>query len=339
MVAWIKRNGYSPEKFGRDTPYQFDKAIQTWLKSSTVSPEWVQAKKAFARKFFIPFFKKTDIRKIQTPHVQEFYATLLDKHYSPKYCKILMDDLKAFLNFYRENLPTFPHFPKIEIQESVIRWLTSEDQDKVFQYIPQPDLPIFEFMRRYGCRTNEASGLLKANVFLDHIPPYLVLATVLSDNGIKLTTKTKRIKILPIIPELRWLFEGGNGSEFVFVKKWRGRWIPYSNQMLNLIWNRANQASGVQKINLYNGTRHSFGCQRLNEGYSLDEIKQVMGHSSTKMTERYAAYTLTTLQGIIKGKIYTPFIHSPDVKLLEDKRNKSIDTGAFSLPFRKGDLK
>jgi len=298
LVAYLKRFGYHPEKFGKDVSFQFSKAINVWIKNSNISPEWLKQRKLIAKKKFIPYFKSRDIRTISTIHILEFYTALKSKGFSSHYLSSLMKELHAFLNFNKKSLTTFPDFPKITVQEPAIKWLTSEEQDRVFQHIPKQDLPIFEFMRRYGCRINEASDLLKANVHLENNPSYVVLATVLGAMGqLKPTTKTKRIKVLPIIPELRWLFENENGSDFVFAKKRK----PYTNKMLNLIWNRANKISGVTTINLYNAMRHSFGWQRLNQGYSLDEIKTVMGHTSTKTTERYAAYQLQTLEGIIRG--------------------------------------
>ena len=324
LVAWLKKNGYHPEKFGRDTPFQFDRAIQTWLKSSTATPEWRQRQRQIARKFFTPHFKKMDIRKIQTAHVQAFYATLLDKKYTPKYLSKLMSELHAFLNFYKKSLHTFPDFPKIQLQEKVIRWLTSEEQDQLFQCIPEANRPIFELMRYYGCRTNEAGGLLRKNVFLDHTPPYFAIATTLQRNGeIRATTKTRLIRILPIVEETRWIFESVNGSDFVFSKKGR----PYTNQMLNLIWNRANQLSGVQKINLYNGVRHSFAMQRLNGGCPIEGIRVILGHTTSKMTNRYAQYTLESLQDIISGKAYNPLIGHSNTKLLDYKEKSKLEVG------------
>jgi integrase len=303
LVAWLKKNGYNPEQFGKDTSFQFDRAIQTWLKSSTASPEWVQRLREIARKFFIPHFKKMDIRNIKTAHIQALYATLLDK-YSPKYCKNVMGELHAFLNFYKKSLPTFPDFPRIPLQEKPIRWLTEKEQDQLFKYIPEVDKPIFELLRHYGCRCNEAGGLLKKNVFLNHTPPYFTIATTLRENGqLREFTKTKTIRVLPIVAETRWIFENRGDGDFVFTTK-KGR--LYTNQRLTAVWKKANKLSGVEKINLYNGTRHSFGCQRLNAGYTIEEVRIVLGHSTSKMTQRYAQYTLQSLENIVRGNIYTP---------------------------------
>ena len=211
---------------------------------------------------------------------------------------------------------------------SAVKWLTIEEQDKVYAKISQTDLPIFQFMRSYGCRINEALGLLKENVFLDHNPPYVVLATVLGTKGnLKPTTKTKRARILPIIPEIRWIFLNSEDPKLVFTKNGK----PYSNKILNRVWKKATTEAGV-KINLYNGVRHSFGCQRLNSGYGLDTIKAIMGHTSTKTTERYAAYELKSLENIIRGKsIYNIFIPESGVKLLENKGKKWMDSKVIDL--------
>jgi integrase len=324
LIKYLQEHGFDPERFGiTDKAFKFDHAIQTWISLSTCSKEWLEQRKQIANRFFIPFFGKRDIRTIKTNHILEFLAFLKGKELKDHSIYNYMGELRSFFRFHKKALTELPDFPRITVQEVDINWLTEEEQDKVFQHIPKQDLPIFTFMRCYGCRTNEASGLLKQNVFFEHDPAYVAIATVLGATGqLKPYTKTKRSKILPIVPELVWVFETDNPSQFAFAKKWRGEWRPYTNRMLNLIWNRANIASKIRKVNLYNSMRHSFGMQKLNEGYSLDEIKTVMGHTTNKTTGRYAQYQLKTLQGIIKG--YTPVITSDTTQHIESKGTKRL---------------
>jgi len=321
LIKYLQEHGFDPERFGvKEKVYRFDVALETWIKLSTCSPEWLDQRKQIAHRFFLPYFERKDIRSIKTQHILEFLSFLKSKGLKDKSIYNYMGELRSFFRFHKKLLNDAPEFPKITVQEKPIKWLTEEEQDKVFQHISKQDLPIFEFMRRYGTRTNEASGLLKQNVFLGNNPPYFVITSVLGATGnLKPYTKTKRIKILPILPELRWIFENANGSQFVFAKQWRGEWRPYTNRMLNLIWNRANKASGIAPINLYNAMRHSFGCQRLNEGFSLDEIRRVYSHTTSKTTERYAAYQLQTLEDIIRGRGYKKVILSQDIQLIESK--------------------
>jgi site-specific recombinase XerD len=58
---------------------------------------------------------------------------------------------------------------------------------------------------------------------------------------------------------------------------------------------------GAPKINLYNGLKHSFGCQRLNAGFSLDEVKTVMGHTDLRTTGKYGKYATDKLSPVIRN--------------------------------------
>jgi integrase len=315
LKAYLRKYGYHPEKWGQqEKPFNFDYAIRTWIKTSTASPEWILHKQQLANKFFLPFFKRQDIRQIKTIHIQQFYASLLEKGYSSKYISTLMGQLKAFFRFNQKSLKDgLPDFPKVSTQEKPIKWLTEEDQDKIFQHIPDRDKPIFEALRHYGLRCNEAGGMLKKNVFLSK--NYFVIASTLGRNGkIRESTKTRKVRVLPIVPSTKWIFESKGDSEFVFSK---GKCGPYTNRRLNSVWRKANRLSGVPVIPLRNAVRHSFACQRLNSGYSIEEIRVVLGHSTSKTTQKYAQYDLKSLAGIINGN--APVIENKEPKLLENK--------------------
>jgi integrase len=306
VIIILKEDGYNPKSWGKDKSYNFNEAVQPWIKSPNISPEWKEQRRQVTNRFFLPHFGKMDIRDVKTSHIRSLYSKLLDKKYGAKYIKNVIGEIKNFFNFYRKSLKEMPDFPKVQVQEPVIKWLTEKEQTKVFKCIPASDKPIFEAMRHYGLRTNEAGGLLKKNVFLDHDPPYFVIATTISAvNGqVKPVTKTKRIRPLPIIPETRPIFKSNNDSPLMFTKNGR----PYTNRMLNRVWNKAIKESGVQKINLQNGVRHTFAMLRLNEGFSMSEVQAILGHTSSNTTQRYAAYTLQSLQDIIRGKVHTKFI-------------------------------
>lgn len=134
---------------------------------------------------------------------------------------------------------------------------------------------------------------------------YFVISSILDFCGnLRASTKTKRVKVLPIVAETKWIFDPVDppvyvdGHKLVF-----GNGRPYTNTMLRRRWNIANRQAGVQKINLYNAMRHSFAMQRLNEGFALNEVSAVLGHSNLQTTvSRYAQYTTQRLSEIIKGK-------------------------------------
>jgi integrase len=321
LILHLKRDGYDPNRFGKDKTFQFENAIDTWVKLSSCSQEWIEQRRQIANRFFIPFFKKKDIRQIQSIHIAEFLKWLKTKNFKDKSLYNYMGELKSFFRFHKKSLEELPEFERVRVQEPVVNWMTADEQDRVFKCIKQEDLPIFIFMRTYGCRTNEASGLQKRNIYLEADPPYVILENVLGACGkLKLMTKTRKIKVLPILPEIKWIFQNGNESDFVFFKNGR----PYSNKMLNRVWNRANKESGVKIVNLYNSMRHSFGFQRLNQGYGLDQIGAVMGHMDGRSTKRYAKYQVEKLIDVIRGNVSRVFPHSQILQIPEKIKIKKL---------------
>lgn len=317
LILHLKRDGYDPRRFNKDKEFHFDQAFQTWISLSTCSEEWLDERKRIAEKFLIPFFGKKDIREIQTIHVNQFEKSLRDKRLGLSYLRNIRDELRTFLRFNKDSISKMPEFRKIQVQAPMIRWLTSEQQDQVFKRIPERHIPIFTFLRWYPVRPGEACGLTWNNIFENAETPYFVIANVVTRKGIfKDHTKTNRVRPYPILPELAWLFQR-DGSDFVFSRS-DGR--PYTNSALYAIWKEANKRVDVPRISLYQATKHSFGWDRIDQGFSMEDVSLTMGHATTKMTKRYAGMTLKRMTEIIRG-VHKPFISQESPKLLESKTN------------------
>ncbi len=153
--------------------------------------------------------------------------------------------------------------------------------------------------------------MLRENGFFKHEPAYLVLATVLTEtNRLKMNTKTRIAKPLPIIPEIEEALKPGPSGKIVPLVKKEREFVfthngeAYRKRKLERVWDlankRASEKCGTPAINLYNGLKHSFGGQRINAGASLDAIKAVMGHTDTRTTERYAKYAVEKLAPVMR---------------------------------------
>ena len=300
--AMIDAHKFDPGAWRKDSHYLFEKAVALWIKLSHCSYETLQARERIAKNFLIPYFEGRDIREIRRIDLDGFLSELKAQGRSPKYIYNIMGELRACLRFHAESIPKLPIFPKIEVQEKPIHWLTREEQDQVFEFILERDKSIFTFMRFTGCRPNEARGLLRENVHRDK--GYFVLVTVLDSRGTLIeNTKTRKIKPLPIIEEIEGALKPYEVSKFVFTRNG----LPYTKRMLERVWNKASAAANEKYqtpiVPMYQVLKHSFGCQRLNAGFSLDEIKEVMGHTSTKTTERYAKYLTGKLSPVMRGKV------------------------------------
>ena len=276
--------------------------MNTWIERKDVSLETLETRERIANKFLIPFFGERDIREIRRIHIEEFLTHIKGQNYSDKYCYNIMGELKACLRFHAESIPKLPTFPTVTFQEKPIRWLTEDQQDKIFEFIPEQDRPIFIFQRYTGCRPNEARGLLRENVHRDK--GIIVISTVIDSHGVlRERTKTKKIRVLPIIPEIEDCLKPRELSRFVFTKKG----MSYIKRTHEKIWHMANmkahESYSIPMVSMYPGTKHSFGMQRLNAGFSKDVLQAIFGHSDKKSTEKYAKYLTESLSSAMSGKV------------------------------------
>ncbi len=298
----IRLKQFDPASWRIDRPFLFENAVRIWLERKQVSLETLEARERNVDHHMSPYFKGRDIREIRTIHLEEFLNELKKKGLSDKSTYNIMGDLRACLRFHRDSIPKLPVFPKIEYQEPAIRWLTDDQQDRVFEFIPDQDRFIFIFQRFTGCRPNEARGLLRENVHKDK--GIIVIATVLDSKGVlRERTKTKRIRVLPIVPEIEECLKAREVSRFVFTKNGH----PYIKRTHEKIWaeamRKAHEKYGVPVVSMYPGTKHSLGMNRLNEGISKDLLQALFGHTDKKSTERYAKYLAESLAPAMRGKV------------------------------------
>jgi hypothetical protein len=346
VICDLQGNGYDPAYWGKEKTHTFEKTVNDWVRLSDCSPEWLEKRKRIVKNIFVPFFGKMDVKDIPeiNAKIREFNIYLKGR-IGDKYRKNLIGELKTFFHSISDLLPRMPKFPKIKVQKPVIRWVESEIQDQIFEFIPEHHLFIFTFMRYTACRPNEAGGFLKINIFWDRRE--FALATVLGKGkNIKNNTKNKREKMFPFIPELEDGLMKATNDPSPFVFNMDGR--PYTTRRLEKIWDRANKLAtekyGTPRVNLYNGLKHSFGNQRLDDGYSYDEIAEVMGISPQMVRQRYAKYQTKKLVSVMRGKrasVHTPFIEPMDANLFklqekwsgrEDLNLRHLTPHASALP-------
>jgi site-specific recombinase XerD len=81
--------------------------------------------------------------------------------------------------------------------------------------------------------------------------------------------------------------QGSHPEAFVFVNPVTGN--PYAEGKLWKLWNGVRIAAWVSEdLRLYDACRHSFAFRLVNGGVSMFMVSKLLGHSSTKMTEKYS---------------------------------------------------
>jgi integrase len=202
--------------------------------------------------------------------------------------KLMVD---AKLSGHINQLPPWPKFTgKNTVIPPAIKYISAKDQWLILEKIPLKHRPMFMFMMATGCRPSEARAFRWVDISESHI----VFEKTFNDKEQLRPVKGKKIKPFPMTDEIQEILDGvkKNLTKFVFLNPTTK--APYSKN-INKIWNRACKAAGIETIQLYKATRHSFACQLLNAGMDKGMVSRLLRHSDPRMIERYGEYELETI--------------------------------------------
>ncbi len=301
---------FDPTKYvkSEQQKFYFKNLFEQW--KSSKSDKWsfkYQKQVKFAEKYIFSFFNSTDdVREIKGFDIHNFLNTL--KHLSPKSQYNILGILKSFINYLRkiEIIDNIPFFPTISVPEPAWKWLTEEQQEQIFKFIPVEDRYIFIFMALHGTRPGEARALKIQDIDFDL---QAVIIKRSFSGHILSTTKNKRIRTIPIHPlflsTLKELCKDKLPEVFVFTYSKTGK--PYSETVLRRIWKSATQKAGIN-IKMYEGLRHSWASQRITS-VPLYLISKMLGHSDTRITKRYAHADLEALRACVNTSEKTKIIN------------------------------
>lgn len=233
----------------------------------------------------VPWFKGRNVRSIRNKDILDFYHHLLGK-YSATTTGQTLSQLKAFHRWLMvtETIEKPWSFPKMKSREREIFWIDRQTQDAILDEIPRRHRGIFLFMFRQGCRPAEARALQWRDIDLEK--GLIILRRSLSHRGVvRETTKAGSVIRQAIDPEVsEWIkAHRGIGGAWVFQNKGG----PYSHQKLARLWSNARAEVGLDKVSLYQATRHSFASQKIEAGYRWEDVGGHMGHRNPSTTSKY----------------------------------------------------
>ena len=140
---------------------------------------------------------------------------------------------------------------------------------------------ILIFLWYTGCRPGEACKLRWADVDLD------AEMIVLREHKTRHTQRKPKPRVIPLHPVviklLKWIRRQNDG-DFVFLTH---RKTPWTKDSLALRVARAREKAGVPDDAKVYGMRHAFGTKAIIAGVDLKTLSELMGHTTTRMTEHY----------------------------------------------------
>lgn len=83
--------------------------------------------------------------------------------------------------------------------------------------------------------------------------------------------------------------QAGNETQWVFARRKNGEAVSGGERVKALDWlfRKAVKLAGIEDFRIHD-LRHTFASWLVSEGVELVKVRDLLGHTSIKMTERYA---------------------------------------------------
>ena len=313
--AEIDDGVFQPRSYFPQSPLSLSAYALQWLRVIDVSKRTLKDYTTAVKKYINEYFGDTDLRHIRYNDLVEFYKSIPG---SQKWRYNVMGVLRTMLRhaYRNEDISRLPPFPKLSYDPpEEIRYLSLEQQEAVLNGIPERHQPIFRIAMEYGLRVGEVRALKRDCVTDKEI----IIKRAFSDNDLVERTKTKRIRRYELTAYAKSILDSlPPRFSFIFV---RDDGKPYTNKDLNKLWHFACKKAVIE-IKLYNAVRHSLGCQLLNEGKDLSFVQEVLGHSRSDMTKRYAQRSSSVIKSELDKRRVVLLDSKQSVKQDDNQKNK-----------------
>ena len=305
MRAEVDDGTFNIKAYLPDSPLSLKSYSELWLKSSDVCKATKKMYRTCIRRAIEYFGENCDIRHIVYSKLRMFHQEL---NLTNKGKYHTLNTLKSMLRCAVKDgiLKRLPEFPSLQNEtEKEVEYLTYDEQLSVLENIPERHRAIFAFAMEFGLRIGEVRALKKDSIEESH----LIVKRSFSEWELRETTKTKRIRRLPLTTRARDILKTAPVSFSEYVFTFDGR-RPYYERKMRELWKEACGKVGLN-IHQKNAIRHSLGCQLLDDGVDLEMVRDIYGHTSTDMTRKYVKRTprrmLEALES--RGKVI-PFTES-----------------------------
>jgi len=277
----LEKEKYKNKKLPSKIPTltEFTKEYLIYAKDIAGKRSWWRDE--YALNHFIKFFGDISIDKIRTQDLYDYQSSRKAQDKSNGTINREISIIRRFYNvasfmgkFAGDN-PAIGIKPLPE-EQSIDRVLSLEEQDKLLSASPEYLYSILVCALNTGMRKWEILSLQWENVDLEN--NFILIESR--------HTKTKRYRKVPINTELKKILEGlqGKHETHVFVSSHNK---PYKSQdSLKKSFSNAIKKAGIKKLRFHD-LRHTVATRLLENGASITDTANILGHYNLKTTMRY----------------------------------------------------
>jgi len=271
----------------RNHKYNLDR-FQIWLRSKRYS-ERSNATYTGLIKTFLTFFNEKTINEITNEDIIQFnHELIVKKGYSISYQRQMVSALKLFfqrvdqrkLNIDKLEQPRKERkLPLVFSKEEVARIISSIRNEK--------HRVIISLIYSAGLRVSELLHLRPSDLDTDRMVIFIRSGKGCKDRILPLSNKiieALRKYYLHYLPRV-YLFEGKAGK-------------TYSASSCRIILKAAMKRAGVKKSGSIHTLRHSYATHLLEKGTDLRYIQTLLGHESSRTTEKYTHVSRKRIEDI-----------------------------------------
>lgn len=243
-------------------------------------------------------FGSKRLNQISRHQVQSFHSSLVAQGLKPATANHHLKVIRYSLNLARQwgmleaenpasGISMLPEENKIE------RYLDEAELQRLLHVLRtdrnRPVCNVAMFLLSTGCRLNEVLSATWADVDIER-RVFTVRAT---------NSKSRKTRSVPLndsaIGVLNGLDTREEGGPLFRSTRGRKRNEPRGFTTIAKQWGRIRKAAGLPELRLHD-LRHQFASFLVNDGRTLYEVQAILGHSSSKVTERYSHLSTATMQ-------------------------------------------
>ena len=248
-------------------------------------------------KHFLKFISPARALNTITSKEIEAFVTWLRKG-APKGYDVYFRNLKAALgkaidwNYISENPCKKIKLPKK--QKNNPEFINELEMLQIVEKIDNPKIGnAVKFAFYTGVRLNELVNLRWRNINIKN--------KRLTIGDTKFMTKSKKQRVIPLHDKVLKLLEEikPKGESRDYAKYYvfgKSRVQPYTGDCLSKKFKKALREVGIEDSIKFHSLRHSYASYLVQRGVSIYIIKDLLGHSSTTVTERYSHLNMDSLQ-------------------------------------------